>query len=182
MVERADIPEGSIAFGGATIVTRNRALTAAHVVRGATGVSVGFYNTRFEANRFRRIVADYWLPQQGFNSTDFLNDLAVLFFPDNSFPAANVLPVAISAPAPGSLASLASYGFTSPDSTSPNQFPLLAEQTIATCTAAVKVTATHFCAAAAAPIIVCPGANGGGLYTGSGASKRLVSISICSLY
>lgn len=175
LVEREDIAEGSIAIGGGTIVSRNRAVTAAHVIRAATNCSVGFYNTRFEPNRFRRSFADYWLPLQGFNTTDFQNDLAVLFFPDNTFPTANVLPVAISFPAIGANAFVASYGFTTPTSTTPNQFPLLAAHTVATCTDIIPATLSHFCAGATAPAVVCPGDNGSGIYIGEGDRRRLVS-------
>lgn len=175
LVEREDITEGNIAIGSGSIVTRNKVLTCAHVVRAATGVSVGFYNARFESIRFRLSKAEYWLPLQGFNSQTFENDLAVLFFPTNSFPAANVIPVAITQPETGSAAFLASYGFTSPESKAPTQFPLLAAHTVATCTDIIKATPSHFCAGATAPAVVCPGDNGGGLYFGDGPARRLVS-------
>lgn len=175
LVTRPDIEEGLAGLGGGTIVTRNRVLTAAHVVRAADSVTVGFYSTSFEASRFRTASAEYFLPLQGYAIPTFLNDLAVLSFADNTFPAANVIPVAISLPSVGSAATLASYGFTTATSETPNQFPLLAEHTIDTCTAtAVAFTPSHFCAGAPAPAVVCPGDNGSGLFIGEGASKRLV--------
>lgn len=175
-VKRPDTTDNRVAFGCGSIVSRNIVLTAAHVVRAATEVTVGFYNTRFEANRFRRPTAEYWLPLQGYNSTTFLNDLAVIFFPTNTFPTANVIQVGLTQPAAGIAATLASYGFTTPGSTSPNQFPLLAANTIATCTTILSHTPSHFCAGATAPAVVCPGDNGAGLYTGVGPARRLVSL------
>lgn len=175
MVTRADIAAGFAAFGGGIIVSRNRGLTAAHVVVGATKIEVGFYNTRIEASRFRKVESDYWLPLQGFNATTFENDLAVLFFPDNAFPAPNVIQVAIVVPTTGSAAVLASYGFTSANATAPSQFPLLANSTIASCMPIINMTTTHYCAGATAPAVACLGDTGSGLYSGEGPDRRLVS-------
>lgn len=174
MVERADLAAGIAGFGGGCIVSRTRVLTAASVVRGATKVHVGFYNARFEANRFRRATAEFILPQTGFNTTTHLNDLAVLSFADNTFPAANVISVAIAAPTGAAI--MASYGFTAADVTTPNQFPLLADHTVATCTEIVKTTTSHFCAGATSPAVVCPGDNGSGLFTDAEDARRLIGI------
>lgn len=62
---------------------------------------------------------------------------------------------------------LASYGFTTPESTGPTQFPMQGLQTnVVTCIDTLNATASHFCAldVSATPAIVCFGDNGSGLF------------------
>lgn len=175
LVQRADIGVGQAAMGGGSIVARNRVLTAAHVIRDATSVQVGFFNGLIQANRFRRADSSYSQPIQSFVVETFANDLAVLQFAGNVFPLANVITIAPARPT-GSV-NLASFGFTLPNSLVPSQLPQVSVLTVAdTCVATLKATTTHFCATATLTSVVCPGDNGSGLYTGTGAARRLVGV------
>lgn len=176
LVQRADTGAGRAAMGGGSIVSRNRVLTAAHVVNGMISVQVGFFNGAVRENRFRRADATYTQPIRSFDVSTFANDVAVLQFATNVFPLANVIAISAAAPAVSDAAALASFGFTAPGSLVPVQIPNVSRQTIATCTTVVNATASHFCALATGTSVVCGGDNGSGLYTGDGAARRLVGI------
>lgn len=173
LVERADLTD-QVALGCGSIVSTNRVLTAAHVVREATGVQAGFYQREIAQGLIRRADSTYVQPIQLFNDRTLHFDLAIVQFPDNSFHARNVIPIAGLTPVSGELR-LAGYGFESPTATMPTLLPLLALLTVAEeCTEARNATESHFCAVTTEPTVLCPGDNGAGIYTGSGATKELV--------
>lgn len=173
---RDDHEEGRGALGGCSIVSRSRALTAAHVVRDAESVSVGFYVGGFERRNLRRAEATFWQTFSDFEAATLRNDIAVLQFAATAFPAASVIAVS-RAPttAAATAASLASFGFSAAGGP-PSTVPLMAPHTVAACAAPLVTTDTHICATTAAPIVVCEGDNGSGLYTGTGATARLVGV------
>lgn len=164
IVIREDHDEGRGAIGGGVIVTRNRVITAAHVVVDYQEVQVGFYQNSVVAANFRRADPSFVQTMTGFDPVTLFNDIAVLQFRGTPFPAANVIALT-SVALPTGDASLASYGFTSPLDTQPSRLPLLAEHTVATCIAELNVTESHFCALASGVAYVCPGDNGSGLYS-----------------
>lgn len=174
LISRANIAAGRAAMGSGSIVSRNRVLTAAHVIVDATAVTVGFYSGRMQTNRFRRGRASYSQPMQSYVVETFANDLAVVQFDTDIFPSANV--IAIAAAAPTGRAFVASYGFTRPNSLEPSQLPNVSEQLVDACGTAVANTPSHFCATAQGTSVVCLGANGAGLYTGTGTARRLVGV------
>lgn len=178
IVTRDDHEEGRGALGGCSIVSRNRAITAAHVVREAISVSVGFYVGALEPRNLRRAEATFWQPFSAFDELNLLNDIAVLQFWTNAFPALNVIAISnAETVAAATAASLASYGFTGAGG-APSRTPLLAPHIVQACAAPLDalVTETHICAATTAPIVVCQGDNGSGLYTGTGAAARLIGV------
>lgn len=174
LIRRNNIANGQAAMGSGSIVSRNRVLTAAHVITGATAVTVGFYSGRMQINRFRRANATYAQPMQSFDVVTFANDLAVLQFDTNVFPALNV--IAIGSAAATGTTFVASYGFTGPNSLEPSQIPNVAEQRVGPCDGTLETTPEHFCATAQGTTVVCLGANGAGLYAGAGADRRLVGV------
>lgn len=175
LVERKDIGE-QVALGCGSIVTRSRILTAAHVVRGATGVQAGFYQRRVTPDQLRRVVALYVQPFQGHNSQTLENDLAIIVFTEYTFPSANVIRIAGSFHTTGP-AYVAGYGFENAWSNSPSMLPLLASLTVnGVCSKALHATQSHFCAVANKVIVLCPGDNGVGLFKGTGRDMRLVSL------
>lgn len=174
LVQRPDIGDDQAALGGGSIVSRNRVLTAAHVVNGMTSVQVGFFNGAVQANRFRRADASYTQPIRSFDVKTFANDVAVLQFATNVFPQANV--IAIGTALPTGPVELASFGFTMPGSLVPTQIPNTAQLTISECTSVVNHTASHFCALSQGTYVICGGDNGSGLYAGEGATRQLVGI------
>lgn len=179
IVVRDDHEDGRGALGGGSIVSRNRVLTAAHVVRDALSIAVGFYVTDLTERNLRRGDATFWQKFSSFDPVTLLDDIAVLTFRANAFPQANVIPISnAAAPAVGAATSLASYGFTQPDGTTGSRRPLLAPHLVQACVAPLLEvkTDTHFCALSTAPAIVCTGDNGSGLYTGTGATARLVGV------
>lgn len=155
-------------LGGGTIVTRNRVLTAAHVVEGAASVRAWFYITDIAVPGNKRRTDSLWVQTMaGYDPDTRQNDLAVVLFKTNIFPLLNVIVVTKElAPTTGA-AFLAGFGFTSAESTLPNTIPLLANHTVQACAAPILAqrTPTHLCALATAPAVVCPGDNGSGLYT-----------------
>lgn len=177
IVVREDHEDGRGALGGGTIVSRSRVVTAAHVVRNALSVAVGFYVNTVVANNLRRADATFWQPFNTFQGATLLDDVAILQFRDNAFPAANVIPISNAAEvAVATTARLASYGFTTETGSTASRVPLLAVHTVAKCIAALNATESHFCAIATAPSVVCHGDNGSGLYIGEGVSRRLVGV------
>lgn len=106
----------------------------------------------------------------GFDEETRENDLSILIFRQALvFPAANVIPINVnpSHAAAGQSLTLASFGFTTPQSTGPSQFAMQGLQTnVVTCDTALNATATHFCAldVSTPPTVVCFGDNGSGLF------------------
>lgn len=174
LVEREDLV-GQFALGCGSIVSRDRIITAAHVVRDAILVHAGYYRNRVAEDRFFSADSVYVQPIQHFvdESLDF--DIAIIIFPTNSFPSANVITIAAAAPTSGA-AFVAGYGFQDPKATEPSLLPLLATLTVSSeCTESLNATESHFCAITDPPAVLCPGDGGAGLYTGSGSAKLLVS-------
>lgn len=100
-----------------------------------------------------------------FDSATYAFDFAILRFPSNSFPLANVIPIAPAGNAPAGALSIMAYGFTTPGSTGPSRFPHLSEQTVEDCDPEIVRSAdTHFCAAPSDTSILCPGDTGSGIY------------------
>lgn len=177
LIERADLaPSDQLALGSGSIVSRSRVLTAAHVVRGATGVMAGFYRWFVEPGQIQRADAIYVQPIKIFEDPSLENDLAIVIFNNNVFPALNVIRIAGTTPTAGA-AFVAGYGFVSPTSTDASLVPLLAPLTVAAaCSEDVAATPSHFCAATDAPAILCPGDNGAGIFVDNGSGVELVSI------
>lgn len=175
LVERKDITD-QLALGCGSIVSRNRILTAAHVVRRATGVQAGFYQRRMVAGQMRRANSLYVQPYQRFNHQLLQYDLAMVVFAPYTFPIGNIIEIAPAIPTNG-VAFVAGYGFQSASSNTPSLLPLLAPLTIsAECSGMVNATKSHFCAIANQPAVLCPGDNGAGLYTVIGNNVKLVNI------
>lgn len=176
LITRDDIGADEVAFGAGSIVSRNRVLTAAHVVRDANIVHVGYFAGAMQENRFRRADSSYSQPIQSFNVETFDNDVAVVQFATNVFPAANVIAIGTTTPAIEATAAIASFGFTVPNSLVPSQIPNISQQQISECGATVNNTPSHFCGTAQGTSVVCFGDNGAGLYTGEGEARRLVGV------
>lgn len=181
VVIREDHDAGRGAIGGGVIVSRNRVITAAHVVVDYKEVQVGFYQNSVVPTNFRSAVASFVQPMAGFVPETLFNDIAVLQFRGTPFPAANVIALTSMA-LPTGAASLASYGFTSPADTQPSRVPLLAEHTVAECDVELNATETHFCALASGVTYVCPGDSGSGLYTAAVDPEPSVLVSSSILY
>lgn len=163
LVQREDLID-QFAMGGGSIVSRRQIITAAHVVRRATSVQAGYYRNRVAADRFFRADSIYVQPIQLFvdGALDF--DLAIVIFAANSFPLANVIPIAARTPTTGD-AFVAGYGFQNAAAVEPSLLPLLAPLTVAAaCTDAVNATESHFCATTVTPAVLCLGDNGAGIY------------------
>lgn len=177
IVVREDHEDGRGALGGGSIVSTSRVVTAAHVIRGALSVAVGFYVNSLVASNLRRADATFWQPFSSFEGATLLDDVAILQFRANSFPAANVIPISNAEEvAVSTSARLASYGFTTATGSTASRVPLLAVHTVQACVAALNATESHFCAIATSPSVVCNGDNGSGLYIGDGAARRLVGV------
>lgn len=165
-------------FGGGCIVSRNRVVTAAHVVANAESVTAWFFDGAVDLAS-RMSTNSIWIQiMMGFDAETRENDVAIVMFPANVFSLANVIPVTSLAAPTGGAASLAGFGFTTPDATEPNELPLLADHTVQACASDLEAQSTHFCALAAAATFVCPGDNGNGLWTEEGTVKSLVSVDI----
>lgn len=179
IVVREDHEQGRGALGGGSIVSTSRVVTAAHVIRGAISVTVGYYVNNLNANNLRSAEATFWQPFSSFEGATLLDDVAILQFRANLFPAANVIPIS-NAPEvdADTAASVAGYGFTTAVGKTASTTPLLAAHTVQLCEEPLleKVQESHICAIATAPSVVCNGDNGSGLYIGSGASARLVGV------
>lgn len=174
LIERNDL-NNQLAMGSGSIVSRSRILTAAHVVRGATGVQAGYYLRWVTLTQLRRADSIYVQPMHTFNSQSFEDDLALVIFPHNSFPMDNVIPIALNAPTASASVFVAGYGFDSATSITPLMVPLLASLTMSIgCTDAVAATGSHFCALVNNPAALWPGDNGAGLYTDNGIYLELV--------
>lgn len=178
IVVREDHEEGRGALGGGTIVTRNRVITAAHVVRDAISVTVGYYTGSIVPANLRSAEATFWQPFASFDEITLLDDVAVIQFRANTFPELNVIAITSEATvAAATAANLASYGFTTSTGESPSQVPLLAAHTVeAECAEALNATESHICAIATAPTVVCKGDNGSGLFVGTDAAKILIAV------
>lgn len=167
LVERPDLTD-QFALGGGTIVSRRRIITAAHVVRDAIQVQAGYYRNRVAEGRLYRADSTYVQPIQLFKSDTLDFDIAVVIFPENSFPIGNIIAIAPATPTSGEHF-VAGYGFRSASDTVPSLLPILAPLSVAAeCTEALNASESHFCAVTTDPAVLCPGDSGAGLYNDAG--------------
>lgn len=131
-----------------------------------------------------RTVRSTWVqPMFGFDAATRTNDVAIVMFAQNIFPAANVIAISVlGEPRATDAFKLAGFGFTSANAETPSLVPIMAKHGLAS-TCGRSTSRTHFCAEAVAPAITCPGDNGSGLYTGTGSAARLVSlVELCAVF
>lgn len=131
------------------------------MMSSAVNVQTAYY----VGNTLRRSDTANIQQHNDFDSETYAFDFAILRFPSNTFPAANVIAIAPAGNAPAGALSIMAYGFISPGSTGPSRFPHLSEQTVEDCdTEIVRSGETHFCAAPSDTSILCPGDTGSGVY------------------
>lgn len=167
------------ALGGASIISNRHAVTAAHLVQG----DVIRYQVGFVVGNARRLVeATFRLIHEDYTSTDFKNDIALIFLQGAAtFPLANAIIISTdeAAPATGTALTTVGFGFTAADSNGASSNPYAAAQEVAaTCEfEKYELTDSHFCAIdSAATTWICPGDNGAGAFTAgaTAADNRLV--------
>lgn len=129
------------------------------------GIQVAFYN----GAALRRADARFAQIDNGFDIETFENDIAILQFANAmTFPIANVIRFSIDpvVPAVGAAGVVYAFGFTTPDSTGPNQVAIEAAQTVAICTSEdfAALPTSHYCARDTGTSVICPGDNGSGLF------------------
>lgn len=153
-------------LGGGTIVTRDRIVTTATLAEGAQLIRAWFYRTDMNDPTDVRQTRSVWIQTMpGYDWETRANDIAVVMFPTNIFPVANMIPVrATAAPTAGTAASMAGWGFVNGDAVAGTRQPLLAAHAVQDCAAPLASSASHFCALATAPAVVCPGDIGNGLW------------------
>lgn len=165
-------------LGGGSIVTRNRVLTTATLVDEARLVRAWFYDGDMAVVANQRRANSIWIqPMSGYDPETRLNDIAVVVFRADIFPVLNVIPVRQAAAPETGAASFAGWGFVAGDSTQASRQPLLAAHTLQTCAADFGQSASHLCALAVSPAVVCSGDVGNGLWLpveGTPPTKSLV--------
>lgn len=135
-----------------------------------SAIEDGIQLAYFQGTVRHRVNAFSYVNANGYDEETRENDISILIFRQaNVFPAANVITINVNAAhvASGQGLTLASFGFTTPQSTGPSQFAMQGLQTnVVTCIDTLNATQSHFCATdiSTPPTIVCFGDNGSGLF------------------
>lgn len=165
LVFRREMETGFAVLGSGSIISRRHVLTAAHVAYGEgnefrINFFVGTFRRTFES-KFALIHETY-----DDEAKDFANDIALIFLQGNDyFSEMNIIPISRPNVETGVVATVAGFGFTSPQAIGiAANNAMSTSQTVAyTCIFddGFEAATSHFCALDNANRgIVCPGDNG----------------------
>lgn len=172
LVIRPQLEAGTAVLGSGSIVSPRHVLTAAHVVR-SVGTQNNEYRINFVVGSSRRsFESNFALVHDSFNSTNFANDIALIFIQGgNTFPINSIIAISSEVMNAGATCTVAGHGFTSVETigfASINAHTAAQRIAVACQFDKLEVAPSHFCGVdevSSPRNIVCPGDNGAGLYT-----------------